>query len=52
MSVVMRTYHAPITGAYVARCPECDIVCAYWDDEDLNDEGELLCYCDEREGAS
>lgn len=42
---VMVTYNAHLTGAHVARCPVCDAVCAYWDDEDLDEHGHLLCYC-------
>jgi len=46
MSTAMVSYHTHFTGALVARCPQCDEVCAYWDDEDLDDHGNLLCYCD------
>jgi hypothetical protein len=40
MAVMVPYYSAT---QYVARCPECDTVCAYWDDDDLNDAGELEC---------
>lgn len=30
-------------GAYVATCPVCGLVCAYWDESDLNDNGDLEC---------
>ena len=42
---IMETYHTRLTGQFVARCPECGRILAYWDDEDLNDAGELECYC-------
>lgn len=43
---IMRTYHAHFTGAYVAECPVCHRVCAGWDEDDLNDDGQLECSCD------
>lgn len=43
---VMETYRTRIGGNFVARCPNCDTVCAYWDDEDLDDDGDLICHCD------
>lgn len=49
MSRIMHTYNARFTGAFVARCPACDIVCAYWDDEDLDENGDLRCYCHEED---
>ncbi len=42
---VMETYRAHFTGAYVAQCGECGRVCAYWDDDDLNEAGQLECFC-------
>ena len=42
---VMETYRAHFTGAFVARCPECGQVCASWDDDDLNEAGQLICFC-------
>lgn len=44
---VMETYRAHFTGAYVAQCHECGRVCAYWDVDDLNDDGQLECHCEE-----
>lgn len=49
MPEIMRAYNAHFTGAFVARCPACDTVCAYWEEEDLDENGDLLCYCDERD---
>lgn len=43
---IMRTYNAHFTGALVAECPACHRVCAGWDDDDLNDDGQLECYCE------
>lgn len=42
--VPMATRAARFTGAWVAECPECGALCAYWDAEDLDDEGRLLCW--------
>lgn len=33
-----------MTTQLIAECPQCHMVCAYWDDEDLDEEGHLLCY--------
>jgi hypothetical protein len=44
---IMETYHARFTGAFVARCPACGQVCAAWDDDDLDDNGNLTCDCEE-----
>lgn len=49
MAHIMRPYTTVITGAFVAKCPACKQVCAYWDDEDLDENGNLLCFCDEDE---
>ena len=46
---IMRTYHTHFTGAYVAECPTCHRICAGWDDDDLNDDGQLECSCDTTE---
>lgn len=42
---------APMVGRWstfgsnwVAECPVCHAVCVYWDNEDLNEDGELMCY--------
>jgi hypothetical protein len=43
---VMRVYSAHFGGHFVARCPQCDTSCAYWDEEDLDENGNLLCYCE------
>ena len=48
---VMRTYHTHFTGAYVAECPTCHRTLAYWDDDDLNDDGQLECPCDATEAT-
>jgi hypothetical protein len=40
----MIAYNAHFTGSRVARCPVCDAVCTYWDADDLDEDGELLCY--------
>jgi hypothetical protein len=32
------------TGARVAECPTCGRVCAYWDADDLDDQGNLMCW--------
>lgn len=42
----MRIRNAQFTGSLVAECPTCNIVCVYWDEEDLDDDGNLLCWCD------
>lgn len=49
MSTIMRPYHTALGGLFVADCPKCREVCAYWDDEDLDEEGNLLCFCDEED---
>lgn len=43
MAQVMETYYSHFGGGYVAECPACHMVCPYWDEEDLNDDGELEC---------
>ena len=52
MSTIMHPYHTHFGGLFVAECPRCHIVCAYWDDEDLDEEGNLLCFCDEEGGET
>lgn len=32
------------SGALIAECPDCHLICAYWDEEDLDEDGRLLCY--------
>jgi hypothetical protein len=41
----MTTYRAHFTGSLVAECYGCGAVCVYWDNDDLNDDGELECHC-------
>ena len=43
---VMFIYKAWLSGQWVARCPNCGTVCPSWDDEDLNDDGLLVCHCE------
>ena len=43
MSVKMVTSRAHFTGSFIATCPECNTVCVYWDDEDLTEDGHLIC---------
>jgi len=43
---VMFQYKAWLTGVWVAKCSECGTVCASWDDDDLNDDGQLVCHCE------
>jgi hypothetical protein len=45
MTTIMETRHSHFGGNYVAECPKCHTVCAYWDEEDLDDNGNLICYC-------
>ena len=33
----------------VAECPECGTICVYWDEDDLNEDGQLVCQCEEGE---
>ena len=40
----MVTYITHFAGSFVARCPICDLVCASWDDEDLDEDGHLYCH--------
>jgi hypothetical protein len=42
VAMIPRT--ARMTGAYVAECPTCGRVCAYWDADDLDDQGNLMCW--------
>lgn len=42
--MVFRRAH--FTGAPVAECPQCNTVCVYWDSDDLDDDGKLICHCD------
>jgi hypothetical protein len=47
----MITYNAHFGGHLVAKCPTCQSVCTYWDDEDLNDDGALECHCEDLNGT-
>lgn len=38
-------------GMVSSTCPVCRTQFVYWDDEDLDDDGNLRCYCDERDSA-
>lgn len=33
-------------GMTSSTCPRCHTLFAYWDEEDLDENGDLLCYCD------
>jgi len=35
-------------GMQSSICPRCHIMFVYWDEEDLDENGDLLCYCEER----
>ena len=43
MTQMMEMHRANFTGQWVAECPACHMVCPYWDEEDLNDDGQLEC---------
>jgi hypothetical protein len=49
MGQVMERYRAHFTGALVAKCHACRTVWAYWDEDDLDENGDLVCRCDERD---
>lgn len=49
MGQIMERYRAHFTGALVAKCHACRTVWAYWDEDDLDDNGDLVCRCDERD---
>lgn len=34
-------------GMLSSICPKCKTMYVYWDEEDLDENGDLLCYCDE-----
>lgn len=36
-------------GMQTSRCPRCSTMFIAWDDDDLDDNGDLLCYCDEED---
>ena len=43
---VMFQYRAWMSGQWIAKCPECGTVCPSWDEDDLNDDGQLVCHCE------
>lgn len=45
MPYVMQTYISRLSGNFVASCPNCGSEVAYWDDDDLDENGNLTCYC-------
>lgn len=47
MSAIMETRRSHFGGNVVAECPQCHTVCAYWGEEDLNEDGQLECHCEE-----
>lgn len=34
-------------GMLTSTCERCHTQFIYWDDEDLDENGDLLCYCDQ-----
>ena len=46
---IMQTYHSRLSGNSVAECLNCGCIVAYWDDEDLDENFNLLCYCNEED---
>lgn len=46
MATVMTTYHAHFGGHLVAKCPTCQTICVYWEEEDLDDDGNIVCHCE------
>ena len=45
MPTKMQLRTAQFTGSLVAECPTCNTVCVYWDEDDLDEDGDLLCWC-------
>ena len=43
MATTMEMRTARFSGGLVAECPVCHTVCVSWDEDDLNDEGQLEC---------
>ena len=39
-------YKAFMSGQWIGKCPNCGVVCPSWDDDDLDDDGQLVCHCD------
>jgi hypothetical protein len=46
MPSVMIPHWSRWGAAFVATCPDCGSVCGYWDDDDLDEHGNLLCWHD------
>jgi hypothetical protein len=44
--IKLETYRTRFTGQTVAECPDCHIVVAGWDDDDLDESGALYHHCD------
>ena len=38
-------------GMMSSRCPLCGTLFAYWDDDDLDENGDLICHCDDEEDS-
>lgn len=36
-------------GMKSSTCPRCGVMFVYWDEEDLDESGDLRCYCDGEE---
>lgn len=36
-------YHSNLANQYVAKCTVCDKVFAYWDENDLDENGDIYC---------
>lgn len=36
-------------GMQTSRCPACGFQWIYWDEDDLDEDGDLRCYCEEGE---
>ena len=46
-TIVRHTWdHRGMKSSY---CPRCNSLFVYWDEEDLDEDGDLRCYCDEEE---
>ena len=43
---VMFFYRSSMSGQWVAKCLYCGTVSPSWDDEDLDDDGQLVCHCE------
>lgn len=50
MATKMNYRKAPYGETPVMECPDCHTVCVYWDRDDLDEYGNLLCYCTESDG--